>query len=202
MKTLSSQEEQQILYECLVRNKKEIVFQQYSNLVFLIVHKTLVMKNASHSPEDIEDLHNEVFLQLFEKDCLRLRQYKKDKGFTLAKWIMLITNRIVLNHIRDKGFNGPKSINARIPIEEILHLEEEGSEEEYNYEACLALVKQAMKKLQARDRLILKLHYSYELSLQEVASRLNMKIGAVYTAKSRAVNRLRSLIKSEDDLFI
>jgi RNA polymerase sigma factor for flagellar operon FliA len=56
------------------------------------------------------------------------------------------------------------------------------------------LIQDAMEKLPSRDRLVLKLHYYHELSLPEVASLIHTSVGATYTIKSRAIERLRAQI--------
>ncbi len=192
MKRLSPEEERQLLYECIVCGKKEKLVQQYWNLVYHIVRKTLTMKNIRFTHEDIEDLRNEVFVKLFDKGCWRLKQYREKLGHGLAGWIALIANRTVLNYLRKKGFNSLSWQNSRVAIEEKLDLKQDerslGALEERR------LVQDAIEKLPSRDRLVLQLHYYHELSLPEVASLIRTSVGAAYTIKSRAIERLRAQI--------
>lgn len=192
MKRLSLEEERQLLHECIVYGKKHKVVQQYWNLVYYTVRKTLIIKNVPFTGEDIEDLRNEVFVKLFDKGCWRIRQYREKLGHGLAGWIALIANRTVLNYLRKKGFNGLSRKNTRVPIEEILDLRHEKNSLEVMEER--RLIQDAMEKLPSRDRLVLKLHYYHELSLPEVASLISTSVGATYTIKSRAIERLRAQI--------
>lgn len=194
MKRLSPEEDRQLLYECIVCGNKEKLVQQYWNLVCHIVRKTLTMKNVRFTHEDIEDLRNEVFLKLFDKGCWRLKQYREELGHGLAGWIALIANRTVLNDLRKKGFNGLSRKNTRVPIEEIVDLKNKKNSLEVMEER--RLIQDAMEKLPSRDRLVLKLHYYHELSLPEVASLIHTSVGAVYTIKSRAIERLRAQISN------
>ena len=192
MKRLSPEEERQLLYECIVCGKKEKLVQQYWNLVYYTVRKTLTMKNVRFTHEDIEDLRNEVFVKLFDKGCWRLKQYKEELGHGLAGWIALIANRTVLNDLRKRGFNGLSRQNSKVQIEEELQLKQEEVDLETMEEK--RLIHDAMEKLPSRDRLVLKLHYYHELSLPEVASAIHRTVVATYTIKSRAIKRLKALI--------
>ena len=192
MKRLSPEEERQLLYECIICGKKEKLVQQYWNPVYHIVRKTLTMKNVHFTHEDIEDLRNEVFVKLFDRGCRRLRQYREELGHGLAGWIALIANRTVLNYLRKKGFNSLSRKNTRVPIEEIPDLKHKNNRLEVMEER--RIIQDAMEKLPSRDRLVLKLHYYHELSLPEVASLIHTSVGAIYTIKFRAIERLRAQI--------
>ena len=192
MKRLSLEEERQLLHECIVCGKKHKVVQQYWNLVYYTVRKTLIIKNVPFIVEDIEDLRNEVFVKLFDKGCWRLKQYRKKLGHGLAGWIALITNRTVLNYLRKRGFDSLSWQNSKVQIEEDHRLKQE----EINLETMedKRLIHDAMEKLPSRDRLVLKLHYYHELSLPEVASAIHRTVAATYTIKLRAIKRLKALI--------
>jgi RNA polymerase sigma factor (sigma-70 family) len=192
MKRLSPEEERQLLHECIVCGGKHKVIQQYWNLVYYTVRKTLTIKGVSFTEDDIGDLRNEVFIKLFDRGCRRLRQYREELGHGLAGWIALIANRTVLNYLRKKGFNSLSRKNTRVSIEEILDLRHKKNSLEVMEER--RLIQDAMEKLPSRDRLVLKLHYYHELSLPEVASLIHTSVGATYTIKSRAIERLRAQI--------
>ncbi len=196
MKKLSQEEERRLLAECILGDGKEKLVRQYWRLVFKAVQKTIDLKGASFSVEDVEDIRNEVFVRLFDRGCKRLRQYKEGAGLSLASWITLIANRTTLNFLRQKGFDSLTWRNSRIPIEDELVRRREGesAHAKYEKEERLLLIQKSMEALAPGDRLILKLHYLHGLPLPEVASYLKKTVGAVYTAKSRALNRLRKLV--------
>ncbi len=193
MKRLSLEEERQLLHECIVCGKKHKVVQQYWNLVYYTVRKTLTIKNVPFTGEDIEDLRSEVFVKLFDKGCWRIRQYREKLGHGLAGWIALIANRTVLNYLRKRGFDSLSWQNSKVQIEEELQLKQEEMDLE-TIEEEKRLIHDAMEKLPSRDRLVLKLHYYHELSLPEVASAIHRTVVATYTIKSRAIKRLKALI--------
>ncbi len=190
IRKLSSEEERSLLNECLIDGKGDKLVQQYWNLVFHTIQKIFHLKNVLYTGEDVEDLHSEVFIQIFKDDCRKLRQYKEGSGRNLVSWIMLITNSTVLNHLRKKRLECvPLSDNPAIIIEES-EFDQEDQE----------LIKTNMELLPDGDRLIIKMHYFHGLSLQEIAKILHKSIGAVYTAKSRAVEKLKKLVKTANEL--
>lgn len=198
MKKLSHEEERELLAACISGDGKEKLVRQYRRLVFMVVQKTFALKRAPFSVEDIEDIRNEVFVHLFDKGCRRLKQYKEGAGRGLASWITLIANRIALNFLRKKGFDSLSWRNGRIPIEDELFRsrgEAESPHAKYEKEEQLHRIRDGMEALAPGDRLILKLHYIHGLPLPEVASYLDKSVGAVYTAKSRALDRLRKRVK-------
>lgn len=192
MKKTITREQRQILHECLSCDRKDKLVQEYSNLIYQTVRKTLLIKNVPFSEQDVEDLHQEVFVQLFNNECRRLRQYKEDMC-SLAGWIRLIANRTVLNHLRKRGFDTLSGKKHGIFIDEESDLLKhyDGFKTREN----LLAMQDAIEKLPAQERLVLKLYCYKELSLPEIASYIHKKEGATYTIKSRAIKRLKKIME-------
>jgi RNA polymerase sigma factor (sigma-70 family) len=196
MKRLTPEEEREILHECIYEKQCERLTRQYWNLIYRTVEKTFIFKNAPLVREELEEVHQDVFVQLFDDDCRRLRQYKEDGGCNLAGWIILIANRTALNHLRGKD---PHSIIGRqyLILFEDMKQELDIKQEVNRLEARQKLLQivDAAEKLPTLERLVFKLHYLYELSLPDVASYLKKEVGNIYTIKSRAIKRLKNLIE-------
>ena len=95
----------QILKRCITGEKKareEFVI-RFSNPVYQCIQFTLKAKQIPFSQQDLEDLHSTVFLNLFNKRCKKLRQYKGKNGCSVFSWIRLITVRTVIDHLRKAG---------------------------------------------------------------------------------------------------
>ena len=80
----------------------EAFVRKFSDHVYRAIQYVLTLKHIRFSHHDLEDLHNTVFLKLFEGNCKKLQQYRGKNGCSLANWIKIVTTRIVLNHIRKK----------------------------------------------------------------------------------------------------
>lgn len=184
-KRLTVQEERAILNECLLDDNGGKLVEQYWNLVFHTIQRVFHLKRFSHTNEDIEDLRSETFVQLFKDDYRKLRQYKEKPGHSLAYWIILITNSTVLNHLRKKRPQCVPLLDNQlyaIPDKEFAKEDQE-------------VIKKSIEKLPHRSRLILKMHYYHELPPQEIADNLQISVGALYTAKSRAVEKLKKIVE-------
>jgi RNA polymerase sigma factor (sigma-70 family) len=196
MKRLTPEEEREILHECIYEQQCERLARQYWNLIYRTVEKTFIFKNAPLVREELEEVHQDVFVQLFDDNCRRLRQYKEDGGCNLAGWIILIANRTALNHLRGKD---PHSIIGRqyLILFEDMKQELDIKQEVNRLEARQKLLQivEIAEKLPTLERLVFKLHYLYELSLPEVANYLKKEVGNIYTIKSRAIKRLKNLIE-------
>jgi len=196
MKRLTPEEEQKILHECITHKRCEKLSRQYWNLIYKTVEKTFIFKNAPLVREEIEEVHQDVFVQLFDDDCRRLRQYREGGGRNLAGWVILIANRTALNHLRGKDPHGILGRQYLILFEDIKQ-EFDIRREVNRLEARQKLLKilDTTDQLPTLERLVFKLHYVYELSLAEIASHLDKEIGNIYTIKSRAIKHLKELVE-------
>ncbi len=195
-KKLTTEEEREILHECLHHKRCEKLTRQYWNLVYKTVEKTFIYKSAPLVKEELEEVHQDVLVQLFDDNCRRLRQYREGGGRNLAGWIILIANRTALNHLRGKDPHSIKSQKYLILFEDMkedLDFDKETNRLEAREK--LLMVLKAVKKLPKLERSVFELHYLKERSLPEIATSMNREIGNIYTIKSRAIKRLKKLIE-------
>jgi DNA-directed RNA polymerase specialized sigma24 family protein len=91
-----------ILLECVAGDRKaqDAFVRRFSNLIYQTVQGTLRARNLPFHKPDLEDLHNTVFVRLFEKGCRKLSQYQGKNGCTVSSWIRLIAVRTVLDTLR------------------------------------------------------------------------------------------------------
>jgi hypothetical protein len=64
----SLEDDRQLLSRCLAgdRNASEAFVKKFSGLIYRSVQHTLIIKGVAFNKQDLEDLHNTIFLQLFE----------------------------------------------------------------------------------------------------------------------------------------
>ncbi len=192
--------DRQLLSKCLAGNRDaaETLVRRFSDLVYRSVQCTLLSRNVAFNREDLEDLHNTVFLRLFEQGCKKLRQYKGINGCSLASWIRMITVRTVIDHLRKKGVYAMGWHKKRVPLDELPELRAvegkfwsqiDNAEREH-------VLKDGMQRLPPRDKLFLKLHFEQGFSVAEVAETMQLSINNAYTVKHRAIQRLKSNVAS------
>jgi len=191
---MDHQADRRILKECLTGDRKaqEAFVRRFSNLIYQTVQGTLRARNLSLHKPDLEDLHNTVFVRLFEKGCRKLSQYQGKNGCTVSSWIRLIAVRTVLDTLRsarkDVLTRKEKIVALDSVVNVVSELPRQGAFLE-NAERS-ELVRKGLRTLPPRDRLFLKLHCEEGLSLQEVAKILKISEGNAYSIKHRAIKRL------------
>ena len=196
----SFEEDLQLIAKCLSgdRGAWEILVRRFSNLVYQTVRSTFLIKQIPFNKQDLEDLHNTVFLRFFEQGCAKLKLYQGRNGCTLASWIRIVTVRIVLNHLRKKGVDGPLWEKKKTPVEELSWLrgEDQGPLARMESAEQEKLVHEGMESLAPRDRLFMKLHVDQGLPVEEVADALQISVQNAYVVKHRAVESLKSYLVS------
>ncbi|MCG8553155.1 MAG: sigma-70 family RNA polymerase sigma factor [Desulfobacterales bacterium] len=189
MKRLSPDEERILLYDCLFCCQRQALIMHYWRLVERTVTKVFGLKAVPHTQEGIEDMRNEIFLKMLENNCKKLWQYQESRGRSLAGWIVMIANQTVLADLRSKAVLNTANQSKLIPIEEVLGLPA-SENHPYDLKEQAHILRSAMDELPAKGRLILKMYYFHGLNFETIARYLKMKKGAVYTAKSRALDQL------------
>jgi len=191
-------EDRQLISKCISGNRAawETLVRRFSNLVYQTVRTTFIAKQAPFSRQDLEDLHNTVFLGLFEQGCTKLKLFQGRNGCSLASWIRIVTVRTVLNHVRKKGVDGPLWEKKKTPAEGLSWLkgEDQGALALMETAEQKKLVHEGMESLTPRDRLFMKLHFDQGLPVEEVAEALQISVQNAYVVKHRAVEKLKSYL--------
>ncbi len=180
------------------RGAAEIFVREYSDIIYRSIQHTLIVKHIKFTMSDLEDIHNTVFLQLFEKKRRKLKQYQGKNGCSLKTWLRVVTVRIVLNHIRKKGFDSISRHKKQVDLEALTELKtdeitplammEKSEQSEF--------LKQKIEMLSARDQVFLKLHFIQELSIFETSEIMGISAQNAYTLKHRAIKKLQDYVGS------
>ena len=196
----SLEEDRSLLAKCFSGDMEagETLVRRFSNLVYQAVQHTFLVKHVRYRKEDLQDLHNTVFLRLFEEGCKKLRQYQGKNGCSLATWIRLIAVRVVLDHLRKKGVDSIARRDALISLDEVYGLKGDEGDGEALLEIAEKerLLREGIQNLSARDRLFVKLHFDQGLPVAEVAAAMQISVKNVYIIKHRAIQRLRAQVAS------
>lgn len=198
---MEHESDRDLLKRCIEgdREARDLFVGRFSRLIYSCVHQTLRMYSADFLKEDIEDIHNNIFLSLFRDDSKKLRQFRGDHNCSVASWLRIIAmntsrnfigrNRTLLslNHAPDDGKSyfdlltdsDPPVLNQLIDSEE------------------LRLMDESIEKLKADDRLILKYYYKEGMSPGEIAEIMNIAVNTVYSRISRIKKGLREILRDK-----
>lgn len=193
----TSEEDKLLLDGCLNGDGKcrENFVRQYSSLVYATVLRVTKSKNTILSEQCVEDLHQTVFLTMFDKNCRKLRQFKGKNGCRLASWVRLVAGNVVLDYLR-RGTDALAHKQQTMPLElaselndpEPLAIDQLAAAEQWRQ------VEEGLGQLKKRDQLLIRLHCLEGLSLPVVAKTLGLSEKNIHSVKHRAVQRLKDSI--------
>jgi RNA polymerase sigma factor (sigma-70 family) len=160
---------------------------QYSNLVYHTVRKTLTLHHADCADEVIRDLYQEFFLSVNRENFKKLRQFRGDRGCSLASWVRLVTTRLVIDFLRRQRSAMTEAIDSASlngPDVTDLVINQEQKQ----------LLLQALQMLSPKEQILINLCYRKGLSAEECAPIFNTTVSGFYTQKSRVLSKLRELL--------
>ncbi len=160
---------------------------QYAGLVYHTIKKTFSHYHTESRGDVVEDLFQDFFLSLIRDNFKKLRQFKGDRGCSLASWLRVIASRQTIDFLRRQEASTARAV-GNSPYD--LH-DPTGSliDQEKN-----KLVSQVLETLPPRDRLFIQLYFQRSLPPKEIASVLRVSVSAVYTQKSRLLDKLREAL--------
>jgi RNA polymerase sigma factor (sigma-70 family) len=163
---------------------------EFSSLVYHAIKKTFNLYHSNSRSDAVEELYQEVFVSLLRDDCKKLRQFRGDRGCSLASWLRVVASRQTIDFLRRQP---PPS--GEIP--DGLARNDPDLSESLIDEEQERLLNQAIQTLPPRDRILIDLVYRQSLPPEEIAAILKISVNAVYTQKSRILARLREALKTE-----
>jgi RNA polymerase sigma factor (sigma-70 family) len=185
-----TEREKALLAGCVEGDKAawDALVLQYSKLAYSTIRKTLTLHHALPQGDIVEDLHQDFFLSLCENDFKKLRQFKGERGCSLVSWLRMIASRLTVDFLRSK-----RPITVEVP-ETLASDQPDPPSTLVDREEERQIV-EALDGLSPRDRLFVDLHFYRGLPPEEVAAILNVSVAAVYTLKSRLLDKLREVLK-------
>jgi RNA polymerase sigma factor (sigma-70 family) len=183
-----------ILEGCIAGDRKaqDAFVRRFSNLIYQIVQSTLRGRNLPLQKPDLEDLHNTVFVKLFEKKCKKLRQYQGKNGCSISSWIRLIAVRTILDSFRKDRADILTRRENIVTLDSVVNTAGEvpGQWAYMENAERFKLIQKGLHSLPPRDRLLLRLHCEEGLSLRDIAGILKISESNAYSIKHRAIKRL------------
>ena len=160
---------------------------QYSALIYHTIKRILGLYHAEPRSDVIEDLYQEFFVAIVCDDFKKLRQFRGDKGCSLASWLRLVCARLTIDFLRRQ--RSTQAELAQDVFEDREATDPLISEEEERR------LSQAIQALPPRDRILIELCFHRNLSPQDIAGLLKISVNAVYTQKSRVLDKMRQKLR-------
>ncbi|HLY12453.1 MAG TPA: sigma-70 family RNA polymerase sigma factor [Planctomycetota bacterium] len=170
------------------------LMRKYGALVAHAVRNTFlrVLKQADASL--VDDAIQAVWLSLCADGCRRFRGFESKAA--LSTWLTVLSTRRALDYIRSEMRKGSMR-HVHLDDEDrdlVKELQMPETEEQYSLDEVFGLY-EAMDKLPAGDRLILKMYYLDGLSYRSIAGVMNVAPNTVSSYILRARDKLKKCIK-------
>jgi len=198
-------EEDRVLLSACFEHRRDAwdrFVERFTRLVYSVVHETLRRHGARTDDDEVDDLFHTVFLALYDHNYRKLRQW--NSGCSLASWIRFVAMSVVVDALRRR--RPTVSLDADTgkgegTVADRLETPQASSMETLELAERAVAVRRALAALPAPDRELLELLFDDELAPGSVAERLEIRPGALYTRKNRALARLRDLIVGQTPEF-
>ena len=181
-----------LLERCLERDKVfwDRFVERFSKLVYYSIYKTTRFYGDLLSPDDIEDIHNSIFLSFIENDCRKLRQYSG--RCKLSNWIKVISINQTIDILRKR--HHLVRLDAAVK-EDRLHEESQPSETEtpethVERREEMKRLESIIANLKPKDRLLVALLFFKEIPYEQIASLYSTSINNIYSRKNRLMKHL------------
>ena len=153
---------------------------RYGPLIFAAVSRTLRTHTSSFDRQTAEDMAQNVFLKLIDKDFRLLRAHDPSRS-SLRTWLTIITRSTTIDFLRRK----------RLPTIALDQAPPLSVSSEDSPEPAGATENLPVGLLSPRQRLVLHLLFDREMSPEDVARLLGISPQTVRSSKHKAIQRLR-----------
>lgn len=159
----------------------QVIYRRYGRLVYTLALRVL------NSPEEAEDLCQEVFLKLWQQPT-----YDASRG-SLSTFLAVLTRSRAIDRVRSRGArsrllqrwqtSSPTTTASPSPLEAAVQGDQ------------AKRVREALDQLTHAEREVLEIAYYEGLSQSQIAERLNIPLGTVKTRSRQALKKLRSILQ-------
>ena len=156
------------------------------------VRARLARHNFSHTTEDLKDITQGIFLDIWEKNKLAL---VKDEN-KITGWLVVVAQNAAIDYIRSQAkFNRQRSVcvDENGGLNDILNIlpSETNLSQELAKEDLTETVDKLIEALEPREKLILRLNIQHDQTHKEIAIFLNIPINTVSSILRRTMISLR-----------
>lgn len=162
---------------------------RFLGLIYHVVQHTAHQRSTPLKPEDTEDIAAEVLVQLVAKDYFALRQFRGNSS--LATYLTVIARRICVTELTKRAEARSVQPPNSPDLAEVEETNTAGSLER------LEEVERLLRRLPAREREVVRLHYIEGRTYEEISTALNVPVNSIGPILSRARKKLRK--DSDDD---
>lgn len=162
---------------------------RFLGLIYHVVHYTAHLRSAPLTPEQVEDIAQEVMLQVVANDYAVLKQFRGKSS--LATYLTVIARRICVHQLAKLA-----------PTHKALPSEMKRADEDDHPRARVGLERQEevlklLRRLPSKEREVVRLFYLEGRTYEEISATLNMPVNTIGPVLSRAKKRLKASVNGK-----
>ena len=157
--------------------------ERFSRLVLWAIKGRLRHTNFHYAQQDVEDIFQNVFCLLWEKEKLQQIRNKEN----ISAWLAMVAANCAVNYFRNKR----EGLFRKELSPEKIHSSDCSANEIIDQKKLHSLLEQTLSCLSARERIILKLNYLYDKTHQEIGKILKMPANTISSIIKRAKQRMK-----------
>lgn len=183
----------QIIEGCLAKDNRawSIFVERFTGLIFYSVKTRLRVQNFRFSKEDVEDIVQSIFLEIWKRELLaQVRDRKK-----INAWLSIISQNRAIDFVRKRRERLMDEGEMR-SFEKLVSVEVDPAEDAEDTERWEAL-QDAIGMLSDREKLTIELFIIYEKSYKEIADFMKVSINTVSTIIHRSKEKIRKFLKEK-----
>jgi RNA polymerase sigma-70 factor, ECF subfamily len=158
---------------------------RFLGLIYHTIHYTAHLRSRPLTPEEVEDIAQEILLQVVANDYAVLRQFRGNSA--LASYLTVIARRICVRELVRRSAERQAQKRA---AEERVEREEPPPSARAGLES-LEEVARLLRKLPSREREVVRLFYLEGRSYEEISTELNIPVNTIGPVLARARKKLR-----------
>lgn len=192
--------EKELLARCISGDKEawDFFVIRYSKHVYHFLYQIFKHKNPAGRPDEIDDLHQDIFCSLMANGYTKLSQFKGKNGCSLASWLRVITVRRAFDDLRKTRAARPVLEHSDSVENRILDSKDEpDAEEDLIRSEERAILAEAIGQLHPRHQLFVELFYRRGLSIEEISRIMRLAPNGVYQLHHRVKEKLREILHAE-----
>jgi RNA polymerase sigma-70 factor (ECF subfamily) len=179
--------DRELLNRCLKRDTgawNDFV-DRFLGLIYHVIQYTAYLRSHPLTPEEVEDIAQEVMLQIVANEYAVLKQFRG--GSSLSAYLTVIARRICAQQLavrRKQAKSSPSGSEIPAVSVETPPAAQAGLE-------SLEQVQRLLKKLPSRERQIVKMFYLEGRSYEEISTQMNIPVNTIGPILARARKKLR-----------
>ncbi|MDD5496342.1 MAG: sigma-70 family RNA polymerase sigma factor [Candidatus Omnitrophica bacterium] len=189
-----------IIEACL---KKDIsawaaLVKKYSSLVYISIENRLKKYNISISRQDIEDIRQNVFADIWKNNKLKDIVNRED----ISYWISVLSGNAAIENFRNASARISQktvSLSSKLDggaLEGLLPSGLAGQRSDLDRAEAEEKIDRAINSLPGREKIMAKLHLIHNKKYHEIAELMGVPEGTVSSYVKRAKERLRKALKN------